>query len=355
MLLKIFRVLRPLAGLIGVLLSVPPALLLLPGLLSFPHPSAVLSGLILAGAASLFALSMRLLAGRTKYLYWAVLGWSIALVLLIDTLTGAPLQQLSLFSYDPAAGARYYGMGNEYAGVLIGAALLGTVSLAALGAGPSPPRGKKDRIRGLQRLLYPAILFFYVMIISVLAAPNFGANLGGCLTAAVAFGAAWAGLNGAAGGGGQRRKRIYANIALFLLVAVGLLWLLNIHHPGLPPSHVGLFGEMVRLRGPSGFWETVLRKLNMNLKLMRYSAWSRAFVTLVGLCALLSVYPGGLLKRMRGEQPFLVTGVSAALAGAAAALLTNDSGVVAAATLLLYAVPPALIAVMQKNIRRGQV
>lgn len=351
---KILRVLQPLTCFIGVLLSVPPALLLLPGLLPFPHSTAAFSGLILALAASLFALLMWLPTGGARPLPWAVLGWCIALLLLIDTLIGAPLQQLSLFSYDPVGGARYYGMGNEYAGVLIGATLLGTVSLFAFCNEPRPPEESR-RVKKVQRLLLPAIALFYAMIIFVLAAPNFGANLGGCLTAAVAFGVSWAGLSGAAGGASLSRKRILISAALFLLIAAGLLWLLNIRSPGLPPSHIGRFGEMVRLRGPAGFWETVLRKLNMNLKLMRYSAWSRAFVTLVGLCALLSVYPGGLMKRMLSEQPYLITGVSAALAGAAAALLTNDSGVVAAATLLLYAVPPALVAVLQKNLHRERV
>ena len=346
LLLKIRRVLPPAAALIGALLTVPPALLLLPGALFFPLSSAAASGLLLSGAALLFALVLQPLARRAQALYWAALGWGTALLLLIDTLAGAPLQQLSLLSYDPVGGARYYGMGNEYAGALIGAALLGTVSLVAhIDASCYRSESGSARKKALSAAL-PAIFCFYGLIIFVLAAPNFGANLGGCLSAAAAFGVSWAGMAPAAGG----KKRLAGRAIVFLLAAAGLLWLLNGACLGLPPSHVGAFGQMVLRRGPAGFWETVWRKMEMNLRLMRYSIWSRAFVTLVGLCALFAVYPGGgFLKRLQKEQPYLVAGVSAALAGAAAALLTNDSGVVAAATLLLYAVPPALVAVTKNS------
>ena len=353
LLLKNRSALRPASWLIELLLLIPLVLLLLPGPVRFPLPSLLHSGLLLGGAALLPAVLLHPLANREQLLYWALLGCSIALALLVDTLAGAPLQQLSLFSYDTVGGARYYGIGNEYMGVLIGSALLGTRSLAAFATGPSslPERGLRSK--RVSFLLGGAILLFYGIIIFVLAAPNFGANLGGSLTAAVAFGASWAGLSGLTGPVSGCKKRAAFSVALFLFFTLGLLWLLNIYHPRLLPSHVGLFGEMVRLRGPVGFWETVLRKMRMNLRLVRYSIWSRAFVTLVGLCAVLSFYPVGLWKRLREEQPYLVTGVRAALAGAAAALLTNDSGVVAAATLLLYVVPPALILIMQKNLLRG--
>lgn len=355
-LLRIRRALPPVSRAIGALLFVPPALLLLPGLLPYPLPTAALSGLLLGGVVLLPALLLQPLAGREQTLYWAALGWGIALLLLLDTLAGSPLQQLSLFSYDPIGGARYYGVGNEYMGVLIGSALLGTVSLTAPSGGLPPPfGGGPARGRSASPLLAPSVLLLYIIIIFVLAAPNLGANLGGCLTAAVTFGISWAGLSRGGGSAGTPGSRRLAGAILFLLLAAGLLWLLNLRRPGIPPSHVGLFAEMLQRRGAAGLGETVLRKLGMGLRLIRYSLWSRAFVTLVGLCAVLSIHPGGMLKRLQSEQPCLVAGVSAALAGAAAALLTNDSGVVAAATLLLYVVPPALLMIMHNSVQRRQV
>ena len=46
------------------------------------------------------------------------------LALDIDLLTGATMIKSSVLGYDPMAGARYYGVGNEYMGVMIGCAIL---------------------------------------------------------------------------------------------------------------------------------------------------------------------------------------------------------------------------------------
>ncbi|NLA26142.1 MAG: hypothetical protein GX878_01970, partial [Firmicutes bacterium] len=240
----------------------------------------------------------------------------------------------------------YYGVGNEYMGVLIGAALLGTFSLKAYIAG-----GKKAPQQKIAFTLAAAsIAIFYALIIFILAAPNFGANLGGTLAAAVSFGAAWAELTGISG----EKKRAVLTVAAFFILAAGLLWVLNACLPQLLPSHVGLFSETLRSQGAAVFRETAWRKMSMNVKLVRYSIWGRALVTLVGLSLLLFLYPGGLKQRLREKCPTRVSALSAALAGATAALLTNDSGVVAAATILLYAVPPALLTVMQKSYIQGQ-
>lgn len=346
LLLKIRALLHPLSRIIPMLLFVPPALLLLPGLFSFPRSETWQSSILLLGAAVLPALLLHPLQKKNSHIYWTLIGWGTALALLIDTAAGAPLQQLSLLGYDPIGGARYYGMGNEYMGVLIGSALLGTVSLKAL----LLRRAKIRRWKILFTLPAAAAALLYGATIFILAAPNYGANLGGTLAAATAFGVAWAEISGA----GEEKKKGALSLIAFLVLAAGLLWLLNTCLPQSLPSHVGLFGEAIRTRGPAAFWETAWRKMSMNIKLVRYSIWGRALVTLVGLCAVLFLYPGGLRRRLRRELPDLVTGLSAGLAGATAALLTNDSGVVAAATILLYTVPPALLTMMQKSCSTGQ-
>jgi len=107
---------------------------------------------------------------------------------------------------------------------------------------------------------------------------------------------------------------------------------------------------MFQQRGLEVFWETASRKLAMNWRLVRYSIWSRVFVTFLGLQGLLFFYPLGLLKSLKQEQPYLLLGMGAALVGSIAALLTNDSGVVAAATMLLFGVPPVLEAMIRQRL-----
>lgn len=51
------------------------------------------------------------------------------LVLMLDGWLGAPLVKYSIMGYDPMIGARYYGIGNEYMGVLVGCTILAAVLL----------------------------------------------------------------------------------------------------------------------------------------------------------------------------------------------------------------------------------
>ena len=120
----------------------PPLLLLVPlifltgalfsnGLLSF---SAVCGGLFL----TVYVLNKRFLLSRLSLVLLALIAGS----LLIDMLTGSHLMQRNLLGYSAIEGARYYGIGNEAMGVLIGALLV----LAARLWKPDSkyPRGDSD-------------------------------------------------------------------------------------------------------------------------------------------------------------------------------------------------------------------
>ena len=49
--------------------------------------------------------------------------------LLLDVLTGSSLIRLSPLGYDVMLGARFYGIGNEYMGILVGSSLLAALSI----------------------------------------------------------------------------------------------------------------------------------------------------------------------------------------------------------------------------------
>ena len=57
------------------------------------------------------------------------LGAAQTVVLVVDVLLGAPIIKNSILGYDPIVAARFYGIGNEYMGVLIGTTLIGTTGL----------------------------------------------------------------------------------------------------------------------------------------------------------------------------------------------------------------------------------
>ena len=58
------------------------------------------------------------------YKAFLFVSFTTLLALNVDLLTGATMIKSSVLGYDPMAGARYYGVGNEYMGVMIGCSIL---------------------------------------------------------------------------------------------------------------------------------------------------------------------------------------------------------------------------------------
>src|SRR5690606_22312553 len=103
-----------------------------------------------------------------------------ALLLVVDLFRQAVWMKHSLLGYDPILGSRFYGIGNEYMGIFVGAALVASTS--ALEAARTP--------RFFRFGLF-ALAVVYAGAIALLAWPAGGANVGGAITATFAFGAAF--------------------------------------------------------------------------------------------------------------------------------------------------------------------
>ena len=237
------------------------------------------------------------------------LGAVTALIVAFDALLGAWLQQRSILGYDAIAGARYYGIGNEYMGVLVGCTLLAVSGLLS------------------KRKLPAAIVFAAVILLLML--PGVGANLGGTLAAILGFTVA---LVGSSPLTNQKHRRLAVLAGIIIL---GALVLFNLTGE---QSHVGRFFTAV-VADPAEFWLAVQRKLAMSWRLVRWSLWSRAFAALFVAALWLLLTNRRLMAQRLGEH---WPGVRGAMAAALAALLLNDSGVVAAATTLLYLTLPLL-------------
>jgi len=101
-----------------------------------------------------------------------VLSVTTLLTICLDTLFGQPLQKFSLFSFGQIQGIRYYGIGNEYMGILIGVALVWFFTTV-----------RSSRIQPVAWMVALALSF-------LLGWPGLGADAGGLIGAVVAFGAA---------------------------------------------------------------------------------------------------------------------------------------------------------------------
>ena len=323
------------------LAAYPLAALVTSPLYAFGEWWAPMASLLISG---LFGVIARKTQGPGWRNFAAIGGLSAALVIL-DALAGAPLGKFSPLGYSPVIGARFYGIGNEYMGVVVGGALLFWALLTEPRPGCEPnsllvdlsrSAGRTRRARhaghsrraelaaSLARRTVATILI--VMAAAVLGIPTVGANVGGALAAAVAFSAAWA----------YSRRGVRVRDAVFiagaLVVTIALLVAFSF---AFPSFH--LTGAV--RRALAGDWNAVAsiawRKIAINVKLLRYTIWSDVLLVMVVVFPALMLHPPGVLAAaLRRSKPYDAAVAGAAI-GAVAALLFNDSGVVAAATLLL--------------------
>lgn len=253
---------------------------------------------------------------KTTCLPFSLVFLGTALLLLIDTLCGWGLGANSLLGYDPIGGARFYGIGNEYMGVLIGAWFMGWAAFLETS-------GKKKFWEKIIPLATLAALI-------ILGSPQLGANVGGTIGLAAAS-ATWVFLSSK-----QKitvRQVLNTGLVLLLLFFLFIWWDLRWTRM---PSHLGRFVLQVSVQGLPGLWQVFSRKLAMNWKLLRYTIWTNGLLSFIIGLALIFWRPQGLAKRIQEKYPRIIRGFWTCLCGAVVVLLANDSGVVAAATLMIY-------------------
>lgn len=368
-------------GALFLVLLVPAALL---GMGWLPGGTPPL--LILAAGLAPAGLGAALLARYTatpRRLMPALAGVGLCSALLIaaDALAGAPGMKHSVLGYDPMIGARYYGIGNEFMGVLIGSAALGLTALgqawlerrrASAGAGGDEAAAKAARTVRWLALAAGAALA------AALASSAVGANAGGALAAAAAFAALGARLAAGPGEAAPGPGRLALALAVPLAAAAAGLWLAGA--AGTAPAEsaaaaAGFGGGSgagaalgAAAAGPAGtgldaragshieraiaalaqgrfelIAAIIRRKLAMNLHLIGVSAWSKVLLTGIVVMAALLWRPRGRIRRWQSRYPLFMHGCSAVVVGTVAALVLNDSGIVAAATMIVYGSVPMLL------------
>lgn len=231
--------------------------------------------------------------------------------------SGASLLRRSWLGYDVISGARYYGMGNEAMGMLIGASLLFVFAVYAVF-----PEWKNKGGR------WWLPLFFFILY--VLASPHFASNAGGAVTAAVGYSYTLRQFS--------RPWRERNSMALFLAALSAALTLMLFLHLALPPekqTHIGRAGELLLAGDFQDIAQIIARKAQLNWHLLVVSVWGK-------LCLFTLMLTCGMLWRTEGCASVWREGLSAALVSAMAAFFFNDSGVIAAGEILIFLVIPAL-------------
>lgn len=291
-------------------------------------PRAVLLVPVFAVIAALFAVSALsfglLLLGLTGVAAWIRREWlpaaaSVLTVLALgaDMITGNRLMHRGLLGYSALEGARYYGIGNEAMGLLLGAALF------AASTWWQPKR-------------VPQVVLAGVMGGIVLLLGSAGAKAGGVLVSLAVFGTFLYTASGR-----LWTARAIALLAAAAFVGMGVAALGDmVLHPG-SHSHIGEAVSRISGGGIKEAWDIITRKLAVEGRLAYHSAW--ALLLWLGLCCTVWLW------RSRPAADHRQTALRlAGLVGIAACLLLNDAGVVAAA---IFGIFLWTAAVTQKALR----
>ncbi len=282
----------------GTLLSLPAGTLLAPYLPAGLFAQYVAHVLLAAWGLSLLAHWGAWHEPFRAYIRACALS---VLVILVDAASGQHGVKSSMYSAYALSGIRFYGIGNEMMGVLVGCAL----------------------VWGLYGLKTTWRAVVWLITALVLATPAWGANLGGLLTAATGLGCAWEWSK-------SRKKPALPRCAGWLLMGVvaatGVLWLDSL---SASPSHIGEAWLRWQAEGWTAIVETLLSKLAlMSRVLLSPFAWGVLLAIGVALWAMgrsgtLTAWRNG----WRGEYlPWVVC--------MGAAFVFNDSGFVPAAAIL---------------------
>jgi len=285
--------------------------------------------------ATVVVTSVLLRAGPGPIDPFLAVSLATGVILILDTSTGARLMMDSPMGYSTIGGARYYGIGNEYMGVLLGATLIGTTGLV-------------DRFTASQKLLKGCAVAVFAVVLYLLASPRLGANLGGILSAAAAYTYVMVRLYYP----GRTPSRLWLLPFLVPVAAVASMVALDFFGSDTPRSHVARTVTIVRAEGFGALWAILSRKIALNLKLIRWTIWSRVLLTSLGTFAFLVFRPVGLFQRIIQKYPYLGVGFSGVTVASLTALVVNDSGVVAAATTMIYATA-TLIYLLLRELERA--
>jgi hypothetical protein len=245
----------------------------------------------------------------------------VNLSIVIDLLRESTFIKNSVFGYDPIIGARFYGIGNEFAGVFIGSGILLAGCLLQLYKSFAE---RKPKTTTLMLIIYSCFQLY------IMGMPFIGANFGGTIAGIVGYFFFYISVK-------QRKIKITQLIllAFIIIIALSSIVVLDLINPSTT-THVGKFITDIKDNGVSVLYSTMARKAAMNLKLIKYTIWTKVLLCIILIITIMFFKPVRLLHGIFRKYRYLTAAWLGISAGSIAGLLVNDSGIVMAATAMIF-------------------
>ena len=248
---------------------------------------------------------------------WAA--FSTATLVAGDIVTGQHLLKDSLLSGYLLSGIRYYGVGNEYLGAVVGLTLAGSFALLD---NQRVPFRLPDAAKPLRR----GMMLLWLMLAFLLGWPGLGANAGSLIVTGAGFGVGWVILRG-----GQATWKTAAVCALTGLLLAFAFSALDAIFARREASHFGAVMQTAAGGRGAGYLAVIaLRKIGMNLHLLISPYFLAGAGVILLLILLTRRVLGADLQSLWQRHIWLAQGQKALTAAGVASLLFKDSGVVTA-------------------------
>lgn len=271
---------------------------------------------IFAGA---FLISLLITKFSQDYLFSIGLVCALtASTLLIDVFLGAPLTLISPLGSDAIAGGRFYGIGNDLMGILLGS----TVTALFIFVVRRNNKKHYQLVLGLIPLLACVVALIF---------PQFGANIGGSIGAmAITLIYTLKVLD---------KNISFRKLFLILFMVFAAIWVFAFadafFNPN--PSHAGKAVQaMLENQGFGKIIELIRVKLGLFLWNLFHSSWNLVLLLQFIILILLIRLRYAVLQKTFREFPYFAKEFSVFLFGGLVIFLFNDSGTIAAALMLTY-------------------
>jgi hypothetical protein len=220
-----------------------------------------------------------------------------------------------------ASAARYYGLGNEGAALIFGAAVIGYALL--LDECGSAPWARAAGLWGIPVL--------GLVVIWIGAAPNLGANVAVAIWGVVGFGAMWVIYNKI-----RVDSKIVVGSLLVIVLLIGVFSFIDLRADTGSQSHLARAWGSMAQGGVSELWLIVVRKAETNIRVLTRTNWSYLLIAVLAFLGFMRWRPQGDFAATLEENPGYSAGMAACLIGGLAAYVTEDSGIVIPALIMIY-------------------
>lgn len=240
-----------------------------------------------------------------------------SLLLTIDCFMHSKLMLISPLGSDAIAGGRYYGIGNDYMGILLASSVIFITLLV--------------HHLNIKPYLKAIIGLPYLLVVSIaIGHPNYGANVGGLITSLVTVGVFFLYITG--------RKIDLKKLAIIgILAALGVVGVAQLDALlSSNPSHAGKAINSLLNGGLLVFFSIIKTKLGILANTVYTSNWIIVMIASIAIFIYIWTKHKDKLAFLVLKLPSIMTCIRILIISAITVFIVNDTGLIASALIFTY-------------------